>query len=142
MSLQEKICKTAAEQLSETDGIVAAYLFGSVLEESGRASKDIDLAFLLDEERYKEDPLKAQAGVQMFAARLSAATDMKTDVTILNGASLEMAYEIITTGRTLFPADQNELVNYECKIKGMYFDFKPFLDDLRNSKPGSESQRA
>jgi hypothetical protein len=60
--------------------------------------------------------------------------DRVVDVTILNSASLEMAYEIITTGHLLFESDVELRLQYEIKIKGMYFDFQPFLSELRVRK--------
>jgi hypothetical protein len=57
--------------------------------------------------------------------------DRETDVTILNSASLEMAYEVVTSGKCLFELDPDMRMEYELKIKGMYFDFKPFPEELR-----------
>jgi hypothetical protein len=57
--------------------------------------------------------------------------NIETDVTILNASSLEIAYEVVTTGKCLFELDPDMRMEYELKIKGMYFDFKPFLEELR-----------
>ena len=34
-------------------------------------------------------------------------------------------------GRCIYESDPDSRLQYELKIKGMYFDFKPFLDELR-----------
>jgi hypothetical protein len=47
-----------------------------------------------------------------------------------------MAYEIITTGRCLHYTDNDKRLEYECKIRGMYFDFKPLLTELRAGRLG------
>ena len=117
---------------SQNDGsIVAIYLFGSFLRgETGKGS-DIDLAFLLDEKAYKSDPIIAMSPAHLIAAKVGMQLDRETDVTILNSASLEMAYEVVTSGKCLFELDPDLRMEYEIKIKGMYFDFRPFLEELR-----------
>ena len=43
-----------------------------------------------------------------------------------------MAYEIITTGVCVMAPQEAQKTAYEIALKGMYFDFKPFLDELRS----------
>jgi predicted nucleotidyltransferase len=117
---------------SQNDGsIVAIYLFGSFLRGETEKSSDIDLAFLLDEKAYKSDPIIAMSPAHLIAARVGMEFNRQTDVMILNSASLELAYEVVTTGKCLFELDPDMRMEYELKIKGMYFDFKPFLEELR-----------
>jgi len=47
--------------------------------------------------------------------------------------SMRMAQSAIT-GRLLFESDVELRLQYEIKIKGMYFDFQPFLSGLRVRK--------
>jgi predicted nucleotidyltransferase len=120
---------------SQIDGsILAVYLFGSYVRgESGNAS-DIDLAFLLDEKEYKSDPIIAMSPAHLIAAQVGVEFNKETDVTILNSSSLEIAYEVVTSGKCLFELDPDLRLEYELKIKGMYFDFKPYLEDLRSKR--------
>jgi len=111
--------------------IVAVYLFGSCLSGGGSESSDIDLAFLLEEEFYRSDPVVAMSPAYLIAAQIGKKFDKETDVTILNSSSLEIAYEVVTSGKCLFEIDPEMRVEYELKIKGMYFDFRPFLEELR-----------
>jgi predicted nucleotidyltransferase len=111
--------------------IIAVYLFGSCLNSGRREASDIDLAFLLDEESYKSDPIEAMSPAHLIAAQIGVKFDKETDVTILNSSSLEIAYEVVTTGKCLFELDPDMRMEYELKIKGMYFDFRPFLEELR-----------
>jgi hypothetical protein len=80
---------------------------------------------------YKADSVAAIAPVYLAATRAGMALDRETDVTILNGASLEIAYEILTSGHCILETDPGKRLEYEIAVKGMYFDFKPFLDKLR-----------
>ena len=122
------------EQIAEGQSrtfIIAVYLFGSCLNNDRRETSDIDLAFLLDEESYKSDPIEAMSPAHLIAVQVGVKFDKETDVTILNSSSLEIAYEVVTTGKCLFELDPDMRMEYELKIKGMYFDFKPFLEELR-----------
>ena len=111
--------------------IVAVYLFGSFLKNKINKKSDIDLAFLLDEIAHKSDPIEAMSPAHLIAARVGMKFDKETDVTILNSASLEIAYEVVPTGRCIYELNSDQRLEYETKIKGMYFDFKPFLEELR-----------
>jgi len=113
------------------DSIVAVYLFGSCIKGEAEKASDIDLSFLLDEQAYKTDPIDAMSPAHLIAAQVGMKVDKETDVTILNSASLEIAYEVVTTGKCLFELDPDMRMEYELKIKGMYFDFRPFLEELR-----------
>ncbi len=113
------------------ESVVAVYLFGSLIKSETKNSSDIDLAFLLDEQAYKTDPIDAMSPAHLIAAQFGMKVDKETDVTILNSASLEIAYEVVTTGKCFFELDPDLRMEYELKIKGMYFDFKPFLEELR-----------
>jgi len=128
------ITKLLSKQIAEIQGetlIVSVYLFGSILKGNAGKTSDIDLAFLLDEKAYKLDAIIAMSPAHLIAAKVGMQLDRETDVTILNSASLEIAYEVVTTGKCLFERDPDLRMEYEIKIKGMYFDFRPFLEELR-----------
>jgi predicted nucleotidyltransferase len=114
--------------------VVIVYVFGSSGRSDFKDSSDIDLAFLVDERRHHEDAVKAISPIYMISARIGLILEREIDPFILNAASLEMAYEIITTGFCLFATDDGARLEYEIKIKGMYFDFYPFLSELRARK--------
>jgi predicted nucleotidyltransferase len=121
------------QALSARETIRAAYLFGSVLEEDRfKSDSDVDLAFLLDNSGYAADPLTASYDAYHISTRVSSETNRRTDVVILNAASVETAYQVITTGELLYEKDPADRLEYEIALKGMYFDFKPFLDKLRS----------
>ena len=113
------------------DSIVAVYLFGSCIKGEIERASDIDLAFLLDEQAYKTDPIVAMSPAHLIAAKVGMKFDKETDVTILNSASLEIAYEVVTAGNCLYELDSDLRMEYEIKIRGMYIDFCPFLEGLR-----------
>jgi predicted nucleotidyltransferase len=113
------------------ESVMAVYLFGSSITGETKNASDIDLAFLLHEKSYKINPIIAISPAYLIAAEIAMRFDRETDVTILNSSSLELAYEIMVTGKCIYEADSEVRLDYGNKIRGMYFDFKPFLDELR-----------
>jgi predicted nucleotidyltransferase len=116
--------------------ILVVYLFGSFARHQQRAKSDIDLAFLVDPEKYGIDAFECTAPVHMTAGKMGMELDRVVDVTILNSASLEIAYEIVAGGLCLFESDPEQRLQYELKIRGMYFDFRPFIHELRRERLG------
>ncbi len=133
----EKIRETLKTRLQELyDGqrtIIAVYLFGSHVRDGTGKASDLDLAFLMDDRAYRDDPLSTVAPAYMTATSVGMVLGMDTDVTILNAASLEIAYEVVTKGKCLLEYDGEKRIDYEIALRGMYFDFKPFLDELRSN---------
>jgi len=129
----EKQFRESVEMILSSSSIIAVYIFGSILRDPSKKEADIDIAFLLDEKAYKADPVKSIAPAYLAAAQAGLALNRKTDVTILNGASLEMAYEIISSGSCILETDSEKRIVYEIAIRGMFFDFKPFLDQIRSN---------
>jgi predicted nucleotidyltransferase len=134
MDVISNIANILREKIAETQGetsIVSVYIFGSFLKGNAGKASDIDLAFLLDEKEYKSDPIITMSPAHLIAAHVGVEFNKVTDVTILNSSSLEIAYEVVATGKCLFEIDPDLRMEYEIKIKGMYFDFRPFLEELR-----------
>ena len=119
------------ETEGKAPGITAVYLFGSCATGESTGSSDVDLAFLFEEKFYRTDPLEAFSDATLIAAKLSSELNKKTDVVVLNSASLELAYEVISTGTCIYEADPDLRVTYEAKTIGLWFDFKPFIEQLR-----------
>jgi predicted nucleotidyltransferase len=116
--------------------VEVVYLFGSFACNRQRAESDIDLAFLVAREKYSIDAFECTAPLHMIAAKVGMGLDRVVDVTVLNSASLEIAYEIVAGGECLFERDSERRMQYELKIRGMFFDFRPFLYELRRERLG------
>jgi hypothetical protein len=85
----------------------------------------------VDQVLYKKDPFMASSPAYLAATQIGLMLNRQTDVVVLNSASIETAYQIVTTGKVIFEADHDCRIEYEIVLKGLYFDFKPFLDKLR-----------
>jgi uncharacterized protein len=116
--------------------LIVVYVFGSFARNQERPKSDIDLAFLVDPASYRMDPFEATVPVHMVAGKMGMELNRAVDVSVLNSASLEIAYEIVAGGECLFESDPELRVQYELKVKGMYFDFKPFISELRAKRIG------
>ncbi len=112
---------------------MAVYLFGSYVKGKEKAQSDMDLAFLLDEKAYRADPFEATGPAYMAAMRIRIRFKRETDVVILNSSSVELAYEAVTSWRCVYEAEQDRRLEYEITIRSMYYDFRPFLMELRSS---------
>lgn len=121
------------EIIKGAPSILAVYLFGSYAKGKEKAQSDMDLAFLLDEKTYKADPFEATGPAYMAAMRIGIRFKRETDVVILNSSSVELAYEAVTSGRCMYEAEQDRRFEYEATIRSMYYDFRPFLMELRSS---------
>lgn len=121
------------KKITPGSSIVAVYLFGSYAREQVREDSDIDIAFLLNEKDYKSDPFEASSLGHVLATDIGMSFGKSTDVTILNSSSVEMAYEIVTTGICLYEQDHDRRLEYEAVVRGLYFDFRPFIERLRSN---------
>jgi len=131
-SVQHHFLSYISESGDARKAIIAAYLFGSALHpEKFKKNSDIDLAFLLDRRLYKQDPVINSAPAYMAATKISMILNRQTDVIILNSASIETAYQAVTTGMPICEANRETRLEYESALRGLYFDFKPFLEKLR-----------
>lgn len=114
--------------------IVAVYIFGSVLNSPKRPPRDIDLAFLFKESFFKKNPFKSFSIAHTVGGELSEVFKIPVDVIVLNNLSISFTYTIITEGVCIYRRSDEERINYEIKIKGLYYDFRPFLDRLYKAK--------
>lgn len=131
-AIGNRITNYISDSNDAKQSIKAVYLYGSVLNrEKFRNNSDIDLAFLLDPSLYIKDPLVYSSPAYLAATEIGLMLNRQTDVIILNSASLETAYQAVTTGTIVYEADHDIRLEYEAALKGMYFDFKPFLQHLR-----------
>ena len=126
---------TLAEEAAARENVVSellgVYVFGSTVRGTARADSDLDIGVLFRQPCYGKDPLHCFAAAQRIGAHIGRALVKATDVLVLNGASLELAYEVIAHGICCYAPDLDARLEREAVLRGMYFDFKPFLIQLR-----------
>ncbi len=131
MEQTAKLEKYLSEIEPPERGVQFVYLFGSMAAASENKDSDMDLAIRIDPVLYKRDPFEASVPAHMTAMKIGMRFGRRTDVLVLNSASIEMAYIAVTSGICVYERDIDERCEYEAVLRGMYFDFRPFLENLR-----------
>jgi len=134
-AIQELVIST--QYLRDTEGnikTIAIYLFGSYAKGTERGKSDIDLAFVFNDNFYKEDPFRALQKAELFSIAITRKLHKSVDVIILNSASLSFAYHTLRKGVCLYESNTVDRILYEVAMHNKYQDFMPFIKELRDSK--------
>lgn len=112
---------------SHTDGIVCAYLFGSLARGEATARSDVDVAVL-----YAVQPPANLDGLGLdLAARLEQALGRRVDLVVLNRAPPDLVHRVLRDGILLHEADRGARVRFEVRSRDEYFDVLPHLREYR-----------
>ncbi len=104
------------------------YVYGSYAKGKERDGSDIDMAVLFDEVKYSKNPLTVMGMIDNLATKIERLLKREVDIHILNRASLTYSYVVVTTGIPVYVSSKLGFYNYQNKILGMFFDFKPFFE--------------
>jgi uncharacterized protein len=124
-----------AAQLTEffarhPDGIVAAYLFGSVARGTATAVSDVDVAVL-----FEECPPRTLSGRHAdLAGALEGALNRRVDLVILNRAPVDLVHRVMRDGRLVMDRLPSARIRVEVRARNDYFDLKPILDRCRRAR--------
>jgi|Deesub1362B_J571_1020462.scaffolds.fasta_scaffold00010_137 predicted nucleotidyltransferase len=124
------------------DDVVAVHLFGLAARDRQREDSDVDVAFLPD---YGTDAMKHLETTTLIEGVVQKAvgdSNAKVDVVNLRSTttSVELKYEVITQGRVLYEKDHDQRLEFEAFVRGEYFDFMPFVEQLRRKKLSDETK--
>jgi uncharacterized protein len=106
-------------------GIRFAYVFGSRVSESARASSDADIAVMPDHE------LGLLERERLAARLVTHLAVPDVDVVSLDRAALELRGRVVQEGELLYSADEPARVAFEVRTRSEYFDFLPTLERLQ-----------
>lgn len=116
---------------AERQEVIVAYLFGSVARRKTTPLSDIDLAGLVQQDRYEElDRTLSWGGYRshVIGDLCSLLHRNEVDFIILNNAPPLLAHEVIRYGEVLFCRDERARVAFEVKTKQRYLDTKPLRE--------------
>ena len=137
----EHSCQVIREIAKAYPQVILAYLFGSRVQGSLGPQSDYDIALAVDRNASKAS-LRADLG-SALARKLGSD---KVDIVLLNEASIDLAFAIISQGELLYEREDCARVDYEAQIMNMYFDYLPFLrmarkDILEGNDHATRAQR-
>ena len=120
----ELIAKITA-YLAQQERPVAAYLFGSLAEETDHHLSDVDVALLLP---YKTDRETAFDTRLRVAAALEKLCQRSVDVVILNHAPPLLRFQVVQRGRVLMERDSATRCLFQARTMSEYYDAQRYLD--------------
>ncbi|MEA1925134.1 MAG: nucleotidyltransferase domain-containing protein [Candidatus Altiarchaeota archaeon] len=125
MNLSEKLQsreKQLKKSINNTEGVISAYIFGSIAE--GRETKlsDIDFAFYLDESLTKEK--KTEIKLKLINNLTQIMGTDNIDVIIMNNAPTTLRYNALKSGRLITSTHETKRVMFEAKTLSQYLDRK------------------
>jgi predicted nucleotidyltransferase len=108
-------------------GVASAYLFGSHAEGRAHRESDIDVAILLQWERYPARSDRFEMRIQLGSELIHALTHNEVDVVILNDAPPLLGRKIVQDGIRVFLADPEADHAYVRDAQIRAADFEPWL---------------
>ena len=134
MERDEVIERIGAYFAREGDGIVCAYVFGSLGRGTARTDSDIDVAVLLE-----VPPAATLAGCGLrLEGDLERVLGREVDLVVLNGAPIDLVHRVLRDGVLAFEADAAARVRFEVRARNEYFDLRPVLDRYRRAGGASD----
>jgi predicted nucleotidyltransferase len=111
--------------LTQQEGLVAAYLFGSMAEETSHRLSDVDVALLLPHNTDREAAFDTRLRI---AGELQTLCQRPVDVVILNHAPPLLRFQVIQRGRLLMERDVTARCLFAARTMSEYYDAKRYLD--------------
>ncbi len=107
-------------------GVVAAYIFGSRIDNTHHDASDYDIAVYLDDENYP-----TYLWFQLREDIRPLFEPHELDVVLLDRAGIELRFEIISTGVVILGQNGEKTSDFEDRVIRDYLDFEPFLRKFR-----------
>lgn len=110
-------------------GVAAVYLFGSAAEGMSHPLSDLDLGVLL-----RNDPHRRVDFNLLYIALYDLFTEAfpgkSLDIVFLDRTGLEIAFDAVAHGKTLFECSRVDRFELEERITLLYADFRPLLNEF------------
>ncbi len=109
------------------EGIVAAYLFGSVAQGTARSTSDVDVGVLFEE----APPATLSSPVSRLEGALERALGIPVQVVALNTAPVDLAIRVLRAECLFLDNDPSARIRFEVRLRNEYFDLEPHLRRYR-----------
>ncbi|QBI19735.1 nucleotidyltransferase domain-containing protein [Egibacter rhizosphaerae] len=90
-----------ARVMADWDGVLAVYLFGSHASGTARVDSDVDVAVLLDRDRFPTAAERFEERLRLTSALIAALRRDDVDLVVLNDAPPMLARTVLRHGRRL-----------------------------------------
>lgn len=107
-------------------GVTLCYLFGSRAGQDHYRESDIDLGVAFA--NYSPAVHNLEKEIELQSALSEALAPMEVDLLFLQKAPIYLKFEVISTGKVIYCADEEFRTDFEDVTVRDYLDFKPFLD--------------
>jgi predicted nucleotidyltransferase len=128
--IKTRIQRILTTFINEYPQIRSAYLFGSAAQGKAETASDIDIAIRLSPEQPPESCFHLR--LELMGA-VGDALGRKTDIVILNTASLYMIHQVLRHGILLHAKSMEDEADYADVKQKEYFDFKYYVDRDRKA---------
>lgn len=120
--------KEKLEKLFQKSDFLAVYLFGSRVDGTANEKSDYDFGILLESPFQMDEVSLLQLA---FEEEASVILKSKVDSIILNTATIEQKFMIISRGDLLYSNNDDKRTDFEDITIRDYLDFKPFYELYR-----------
>jgi len=126
----------AASELREalSDGLVAAFAFGSHAEGRSHRESDLDVGILLAHERFPHSSDRFRRRLEVATSLAAALGIAEVDVVVLNDAPPTLSRRIVLDGVRLFCGDAERAHAFLRDVQLRAADLEPFLWRMRAVK--------
>ena len=128
----EKRLREFFEERAETEGISAAWLFGSVARGTARSDSDVDVGVL-----FRKDPPQTLDGYRFdLEADLEDLLGETVQLVVLNRAPADLSFRVLRDGKLLVNQDPSRRIRFEVRTHNDYGDLEPYLHLYRQPWKG------
>jgi predicted nucleotidyltransferase len=112
---------------SRANGLVAAWLYGSVARGTDTRISDVDVAVL-----YRLAPERSFEGLPLvLEGDLEKLLRRKVQVVALNDAPADLVHRVLRDGELLLDVDRSARIAFEVRARNDYFDLEPLRREYR-----------
>lgn len=115
-------------------GIASVYLYGSHAEDRAHRESDVDVAVLVDWDRYPGSKERFELRVRLTAEVMHALAENQVDLIVLNDVSPELGRKVIRDGIRVFCSDEPTDRAYVRDVQLRAADLVPWLERMRRRK--------
>jgi uncharacterized protein len=122
-SLEQRIVDVFARR----EGVVAVYLFGSMVRGTAKPDSDVDVAVLFT----SPPPQRLDGPRLVIEGELERTLGRTVDLIVLNDVPVDLRIRVLRDGRLLIDRDRTARIAFEVQTRNEAFDLEPVLTRYR-----------